>query len=122
VERDAPAHVETSGGPQQRGEAGRGQVVRVDVARYPVQQLPDQMANHRHVLADQVLDVTRRRRVVGRADGGGEFGRVGHVVLLAHTTGWVKPADEEDCCRRKVQGWPNSVAFQVLFARKAQVG
>ena len=87
VERDAPGDVEGSRGAEEGGEPGRGQVVGVDVAGHPVEQLPDQMANHRHVFADEVLEVARGRRVVGRADGGGEFGRGGHVVLLARTTG-----------------------------------
>src|SRR5690242_6834158 len=52
----------------QCGETGRGQVIGMNVPWHPVEQFPDQMANHRHVLADEVLDVARRRRVVGRAD------------------------------------------------------
>ena len=88
VERDAAGDVERSRGAQQRGEPGGRQVVGVDMAGYAVQQFPDQMANHRHVFADEVLDVTRGRRVVGRADGGGEFGRGSHVVLLARSDRW----------------------------------
>jgi len=58
------------------------------VARHAVEQFPDQVAHHRHVVTDQILEVARGRRVVDDADGGGEFGRHGHVFLLAHTSRW----------------------------------
>src|SRR5690349_7054687 len=90
------------------------------MAGHPVEQFPDQMANHRHVFADQVLDVARGGRVVDDADGGGELGRGGHVVLLARTNRLMKPADEKNSGRRWVQRGPKSVAFVEFFHEKPQ--
>ena len=86
VERDAPGDIERTRGAEQRGESRGRQVVGVHVAGNAVEQLPDQMADHRHVFADEVLEVARGRRVVGGADGGGEFG-----VVVTVSSSLVRP-------------------------------
>ncbi|GAA2704829.1 hypothetical protein Apa02nite_040320 [Actinoplanes palleronii] len=57
---------------------------------------------------------------MGDADGGGELGRGGHVVLLARTNRLMKPADEKNTERRRVQWGPNSVVFVEFFHEKPQ--